>query len=177
METGAPARRSERQIEPVSYQERSRERVPSSFSPAMQFERSDEERDHARVAPAAVGPRHGAESLWPEFTATPLQGIDDPMLAFSGADHAATAAARPPLSFGAWPPRRSSPTAMHAMDPLVPDVAPGGSLQGSRLDAAGEEPGRWPTLPGTSPVAQEDWRAMRRRLERLDRLDREQRGA
>jgi hypothetical protein len=39
-----------------------------------------------------------------------------------------------------------------------------------------EPPGRWPALADLPSTQDEDWPAMRRRMDRIERLDREQRG-
>lgn len=73
---------------------------------------------------------------------------------------------------------------------LTPDPWQRSTAQGRESDvvavpssAASEEAfytnepvGRWPALPEAPSTDDEDWAAMKRRLERLDRLDREQRG-
>jgi hypothetical protein len=88
---------------------------------------------------------------------------------------------------------RSGPESTRAWPPfLAPDswqrsTAPGSGsdvVAAARAGAASDEDffytnesaDRWPALPGTPSAADEDWPAMRNRLERLDRLDREQRG-
>jgi hypothetical protein len=57
-------------------------------------------------------------------------------------------------------------------------------VEAPRFDAApgedffytNEPADRWPALPDAPAGADQDWPAMKQRLERLDRLDREQRG-
>jgi hypothetical protein len=55
-------------------------------------------------------------------------------------------------------------------------AAPSSAASEEAFFFTSEPAGRWPALPDAPSEDDEDWPAMKRRLERLDRLDREQRG-
>jgi hypothetical protein len=153
-----------------------------------QYER-DDNTSAARPAPADRALRRdrpttsigAADLVWTDAAAPVRERVDPSPIEFSKPVRSGAGAwdgQSFPESNRAWP-------SFLPRDPWQRSTAPGPGLDGAATARGASEEtffctnepaDRWPALPDAPSAAEEDWPAMKNRLERLDRLDREQRG-